>query len=301
MHLPGLRTIGSSAFAIALVTVCALGAANASSNTSRPGAPNGGDSKYRDIPLDASRTNQLSTKADDLGRLLGFKPGAKHSGRHVSDPQAGEEFDEIETSDDAGPVSAIRFDGSDQLSGVVTFEQPATPSDRANQGQAESVARRAMALVGFKVQGSPELSQDRSTYGWTVQWQRQQAGRTVIGDAVVIHVFPNGQIESMSRSEHPLAAEPAKTLTKAEATQWAATHLASLTSSSAKYTLMSLTLAWASPNQEFDANRPLDPAGTKRLCWVASYQDLTDSLDAVQILLNIDAGDGSLLGGGVVG
>jgi hypothetical protein len=55
-----------------------------------------------------------------------------------------------------------------------------------------------------------------------------------------------------------------------------------------------------SPNDTFDSHFVLDPAGTRHLAWVLSYDASDDVETMTQLILYIDAGDGSLLGGDVV-
>ena len=123
------------------------------------------------------------------------------------------------------------------------------------------------------------------------------------GDGLRIQLWPDGSFHGLATSEHPLAARPSSPIARSSAEAAVGRLLDRWIPAPdrARARIASAALAWVAPNDTFEPGLPDAPADVRRLAWVVSVRTtgpLADTLRGLEV--DIDAGDGSLLGGDVL-
>lgn len=255
------------------------------------------------LTLSAAAAATTTALTASLDQRLGLPVPASRVAERLSDPATGVIVDEIRDLDSLGqPIAISRFDLAGQLVSSVRLGLIAPGTLALTNAAATSRGQAIAASAGMAVAGTPTTT-PRASGGWLVRWVRTIAGVPVPGDGVSVQVAGDGSFHAVVRTEHPLAAPPATTLTEAQARvlavarldAWFAGPLHGLGAVS------SVALAWVAPNDTFNDPVPAAPAGTLRLAWVvrvATSGALADQLAGLE--LAFDAGDGSPLGGDVL-
>ena len=253
--------------------------------------------------LDAQSSPTVFAHANSARDALGFPVGASRSGKHVQDGFQHAEYDEIDELDATGrPISMTQLDKSGRVISAVRFDAIAHPASRIGREAALQTARKGATSAGVTVTGATYADVDQATDGWTVRWSRVQDGIGVRGDETRVQVRPDGRIQSLARTEHQLAATPARQIKADEARQRVADKADGwFTARGSSYTIDSMDLEWVGANGAFDANKSIDPQPVYSLAWVANVKPSGDASKYLWLVtVYIDAGDGSVIGGDFV-
>jgi hypothetical protein len=237
---------------------------------------------------------------------LGLPVASRRSITHVTDRFAGSAYDEVNEFDAQDRLAALqRFDSGGRLLAAVRFGWtgdggPALRDDAAARSRAE---RLVEAALGTPPVGAPRVARTPSDSGWTVSWTRTVDGIPVPGDGLRVQLWPDGSLHGFSRSERPLAPAPGVTIDADTARRLASVLLDRWFAGASRpqAVVTGISLAWTAPNDTFAPERPDAPASTLRLSWVVQVSTTGALSDTVRGLeIDLDAGDGSLLGGDVL-
>ncbi len=253
--------------------------------------------------LDAQSSPTVFAHANSARDALGFPVGAGRSGKHVQDGFQHAEYDEIDELDAAGrPISMTQLDKSGRVISAVRFDAMAHPASRISRDAALETARKGATAAGVTVVGTTFADVDPATDGWTVRWSRAQDGIAVRGDETRVQVRPDGHIQSLARTEHQLAAAPARQIKAEDARRRVADKADGwFTANGSSYTIESMDLEWVGPNGAFDPTKSIDPQPVYSLAWVANVKPSGDASRYMWLVtVYIDAGDGSVIGGDFV-
>ena len=262
-------------------------------------------------PVTTERLEQAISADDKPGVLsrahgaraaLELPDGVQSKAVHVKDRGRTVEYDEVVEEDAAGrPVALTQLDARGQLLMAARFDAPAKGKAAPDRGQALKKAAAGAAAAGIGVQGPGETSEAASG-GWDVVWTRVENGIRVRGDEVRVHVREDGVIGSVGQVNHPLAALPSTRLSRAQAKAMAGEQTRRWSDNAAvDFSVGDAELLWVGPNAAFDASKIGAAEQPYRLSWVVNVTPQGDAASSVrQVVLFLDAGDGSLIGGDVV-
>ena len=253
--------------------------------------------------LDAQSSPTVFAHANSARDALGFPVGTSRSGKHVQDGFQHAEYDQVDELDSTGrPISTTQLDKSGRVISAVRFDEIAHPASRIGRDAALQTARKAATSAGVTVTGTTYADVDPATDGWTIRWSRIQDGISVRGDETRVQVRPDGRIQSLARTEHGLAATPARQIKSDEARQRVAAKADGwFTARGSSYTIDSIDLEWVGPNGAFDPTKSIDPQPVYSLAWVANVKPSGDASKYLWLVtVYIDAGDGSVIGGDFV-
>jgi hypothetical protein len=246
---------------------------------------------------------QVFERARKVRDALGLPKGARSSGKHVRDGYRNEDYDEVDEVDAAGnPVSLTQIDASGRLLVAVRLDLPGKSGRSVGRQTALARAKQGLAAAGVAPSAPATITANDAIGGWDVRWERQQDGYRVRGDEASVHLWDDGTIASIGRTEHLLARQPSVRLEEAKARASAKDLLdKSFDGTGSSYVIGDMDLEWAGPNAAFDADKLNAPEAPYRLCWVVNVTPTGDAASYARLLtLYLDAGDGSLLGGDVV-
>jgi hypothetical protein len=247
---------------------------------------------------------ELFAHSRSVRDALGMPGGVRNRGLHVKDASRGAEYDEITETDTAGqPLSLTQFDGTGQLLLAVRFDRPATASRSAfGRDAALKKASDGLKAAGISPSGQVATDSAESDGGWDVRWQRAKDGIAVRGDEIRVHVRDDGAIGSVGQVVHDLAAAPATRLTKEQARAAAASQTRMWSDrSGAQFSITDLDLQWAASNAAFDASKIGAPETPLRLSWIVKVVPQGSAASYARlVVLYVDAGNGSVIGGDVV-
>ena len=250
-------------------------------------------------------SHAASDRAAKAGLALGLPVPARRIVEHVVDRFGGDEYDEVTELDSRGrPIALQRFDARGSLRAAVRFGWQGDGGPRlATDAAVLARARQVAAGVDVGVDLTGQIVRRSSQNGWTVAWSRTVAGARVLGDGIRIQLWPDGSFHSLSVAEHALAAVPTRQIDQATARK-AATAYLDRWFAAADRPLIATTsaeLVWTAPNDAFAPERPDAPVSIYRLAWrvrATASGALAARIRALEI--DLDAGDGSLLGGDVL-
>ncbi|MHB8399215.1 MAG: hypothetical protein ACYDCI_09830 [Candidatus Limnocylindrales bacterium] len=291
----------TAALGLAAVMTLANGAPGAAADPFQAGGP-GSEAQPIHGPAAASAIGLAVRSA----AALGLPVAAGRAANHVTDRFASTEYDEVTESDATGRLIALqRFDPRGKLLAAVRFGWTGDGGrplgdDNAARRRGEQLAR---AAFGTMPDGTARVLHGPSESGWTVSWERSVAGIPVRGDGVRIQLWPDGSIHSVSRAEHELAPAPAQPIAEAAARAAVDAQLGRWFPGvdRSEVAISAIQLAWTAPNDTFAPQLPDAPGRVLRLAWVATVATsgaLAERLGGLE--LDIDAGDGSLIGGDVI-
>ena len=246
---------------------------------------------------------QVFASADKARDGLGFPVGVSKVGRHVHDTDQKVDYDEVsEMSATGQPLALTQFDGAGRLKTAVRFDMIGTGGSRISGDAAAKAADRSLKSSGLAVSGQARTDATGSDGGWDIHWDRVQDGLSVRGDEVRVHVWPDGRIQTIGRTEHELAAAPTTRLSQADARSVATAQLNRWSGSGkTAYAIAGMSTEWVGPNAAFDATKLDDAPAPYRLSWVINVKPTGTAADYVRLItLYVDAGDGSIIGGDVV-
>jgi hypothetical protein len=224
---------------------------------------------------------------------------------HVVDRFGGQEYDEVTDKDSRGRAIALqRFDAQGLLQAAVRFGWQGDGGSRlTNDASVLTRARQLAASVDIEVDGSGQIARHSSQNGWTVAWTRRVDGARVLGDGIRIQLWPDGSFHSLAVAEHRLAARPSARIEQATALRIAAAYLDRWFPAADRSQIATTTaeLVWTAPNDAFAPDRPDAPSSVYRLAWRVSATASGSLAGRIRALaIDLDAGDGSLLGGDIL-
>lgn len=234
---------------------------------------------------------------------LGMPGGVTTKAVHVKDASRGLEYDEVTDIDAGGqPVAMTELDGSGHLLLAVRFDQLGKTKVPVGHQSALNTASKGLGAAGVAVSDQPVVDETTSLGGWDVTWPRTSAGVPVLGDEIRVHVRDDGAIGSVGQVTHDLAAAPAVRLTRSQALAVAGSQVQAWSArSGAKFVIGDASMEWAGPNAAFDPSKIGAADQPYRLSWVVKVTPQGDAASVVRlVVLYIDAGDGSVIGGDVV-
>lgn len=234
---------------------------------------------------------------------LGMPGGAKNRGLHVKDGPRKAEYDEVTETDAGGqPLSLTQLDAAGRLLLAVRFDDAGTATTRLGRDAALKRASDGIKAAGINPAGAAQADSLEGVGGWDVRWTRTSGGFSVRGDEVRVHVRDDGAIGSVGQVSHDLAAAPVSRLTKDQATAKAVAQTQAWSNrSGARFSIGDMSLQWAGPNAAFDASKIGAPEAPMRLSWVVNIVPQGDAASYARlVVLFVDAGDGSVIGGDVV-
>lgn len=254
--------------------------------------------------LAGSAANAATARAAAHERVLGLAAAARRSVDRVVDRRAGRTYDEVTDLDAAGrPVAMLRYALDGRLVAASQLGwRPGPGRPLAGSPAAIAAADRLARSAGLTPAGNA-AAERRGTNGWSVRWDRVVDGVPVPGDGLRIQLWPDGSFHGLATSEHPLAARPSNPIARSSAEAAVGRLLDRWIPAPdrARARIASAALAWVAPNDTFEPGLPDAPADVRRLAWVVSVRTtgpLADTLRGLEV--DIDAGDGSLLGGDVL-
>jgi hypothetical protein len=260
--------------------------------------------------VDNAAARPVIERATSIAAILGLPSAARRAVTHVIDRFGGQTYDEVIEFDQAGRMTGLqRFDEAGALRAAVRFGWIGAGGPRLQSDDA--VRARATELLGglgVRVAGRARTGPGRvvpapSAGGWTVDWDRVADGVRVPGDGLRIQVWPDGSFHGLSVSERGLAPRPATLIEQSTAARIASGHLDRWLppGNRGQAGIGRTELVWAPPTDTFAPDRPDAPGSVLRLAWrvtVTTSGDFADRIRAIEI--DIDAGDGSLLGGDIL-
>lgn len=298
MHTSSLLSRRLTLSAVAIVALLALGAgAGQAADPFRAGGRS-----TRAIAATAGHLVQAEARAKALTAALAI-PAVSHRATRLDDRFEHRTYDEVASFDGHGREIAIsRFDLDGTVAMAVALGwQPRGGRPLDSPGAARSAIAVARA-AGLAVTGQSEVRASAGAGGWAVAWQRRVGGVPVRGDGIRISLWPDGSFHGLSRSERPLAAAPARSLTPAEARSIGGRFATERFGTAAgDIRVTGLDRSWLTPNDMFGPAGSDAPAATLRLAWVVRFETrgaLAERLRSVELWL--DAGTGALLGGDIV-
>jgi hypothetical protein len=227
-------------------------------------------------------------------------PGTRARVQRLADRFEHRTYDEVTNVDSAGQDVAIaRFDLDGRPTMAVALGWRAKGVRALD---APGAGRRAAALAGaagLTVPGSP-TTRSIAAGGWSVAWPRLVDGVPVPGDGLRLSLWPDGTFHGMTRADRPLAGRPAAVLGASEARTAAERFATANLADPANLRVTAVRQAWVAANDTFAPAAADAPDATLRLAWIVTFEatgTLADRLHAVAI--DVDAGDGSILGGDV--
>ena len=254
-----------------------------------------------ETPLSADDRPGVVARARAARAALEMPDGARSQAAHVKDLGRHAEYDEVTEQDAAGqPVALTQQDGSGRLLMAVRFD---LPGKRANISRADGLRRASSAAVAAGLAtDEAQAAQTESADGWDVTWSRTKDGVPVRGDELRIHVREDGKIGSVGRVNHDLAAAPATKMSRAQARSVAAGQARRWsTQSGSEFSVDAAELAWVGPNAAFDAAKIGAAEEPYRLAWTVNLVPQGEAATNVRlVVLFVDAGDGSVIGGDVI-
>jgi hypothetical protein len=231
---------------------------------------------------------------------LGLPATATAAATRLEDRVESATYDEVTFSDVAGrPVLVLRVRPDGTLRDLSRLDAPSRatrPIERATAAaRASAVARSA----GLRSVGDPVIAED-PTSAWAAAWPRNEGGAPVLGDGTWVRLDTDGSVRSVASVHSSLAPRPADVMTEAEARRVAERQLDGLLDPALRsdVRIADARLAWVAPNDTFAPARPDAPGTVKRLAWVVravTTGQLAERLRGFE--LDLDAGDGRLLGG----
>ena len=237
--------------------------------------------------------------ATRIGHALGLPTGSRRTVTRLADRFEGGTVDEVTTFDAGGrPLAILRLDVGGAVRTAVALGWH-TATGRLTPDQARTAAGRLAAAAGLPPSGTAEARLDPAGAGWTVLWPRHVAGAPVRGDGLWVRLWADGTFHSVANQTSELAPEPPTRIAPAVAIDIIRDHLAGWDLEGAS--LAAPVLAWVAPNDLLDPALADAPSAVRRLAWVVRVSPSPASgstLRAVEI--DVDAGDGSLLGGDVL-
>lgn len=304
--LKGILAAGSMVGALCLTAgpLTAATSAPSSSEDSDVAAPQVPAQSRIETAILADDRPEVFARSRSVRDALGMPGGVRNRGLHVKDGSRKVEYDEVTDTDSAGqPLSLTQFDASGRLLLAVRFDRPAVPA-RAPVARDIALTKAADGLkaAGIAPNGRPAADSVESDGGWDVRWTRDNDGVVVRGDEIRVHVRDDGTIGSVGQVVHELAAAPTRRLTRDEARNIAAAQTRDWSSKSgAQFTIAAPELQWAGPNAAFDASKIDAPEAPYRLSWVVKVTPQGNAASYARlVVLYVDAGDGSIIGGDVV-
>ena len=247
----------------------------------------------------------VADRAQRSAAALGLPGATRRVVNHVVDRFGGDEYDEVTEFDGRGRMTALqRFGAQGAIRSAVRFGWQANGGPRL-AGDAAVLARAGglASAVGVRPDRVGRIVRSSTQTGWTVSWDRTVEGARVLGDGIRIQLWPDGSFHSLSVSEHTLAGRPAQVIDQTTALRVARDNLDRWFAGPDRAMIATTTaeLVWTAPNDTFAPDRPDAQASVYRLAWrvrATASGTLAGRLRALEI--DVDAGDGHLLGGDVL-
>ena len=246
---------------------------------------------------------EVFVRSRTVRTALGMPGGVQNRGLHVKDGSRKAEYDEVTETDSSGqPLSLTQLDASGRLLLAVRFDEAASSQTRVGRDAALKTASDGLAGAGIKATGEVLADSTEGVGGWDLRWNRSSGGVPVRGDEIRVHVRDDGAIASVGQVSHELAAAPARRLTKEQARSTALAQTKVWSSrSGASFSLGDISLQWTGPNAAFDPAKINAPEAPMRLSWVVNVIPQGDAASYARlVVLYVDAGDGSVIGGDIV-
>lgn len=271
----------------------------------QPAAPVAVTSDRVERPITADDKPRVLNRAHAARAALEMPDGAQSKATHVKDLARTVEYDEVVEEDAAGQAVALtQVDGAGQLLAAVRLDRPGKVKAPLGRGDALKKAAAGASAAGVVVPDQGEAVENPGVGGWDVTWRRTRDGVPVRGDEVRVHLREDGVIGSVGQVNHQLAAAPGSKLSRAQAKAMAGERTKQWSSRAivnADFTVGDADLAWVGPNAAFDASKIGATEQPYRLSWVVTVTPTGEAAAYVrQVMLFLDAGDGSLIGGDVV-
>jgi len=265
------------------------------------------------VPSPATDRSESAVSMDDqptvLARsatariALGIPDGVETTAVHVTEASTRLEYDEVTSFDESGrPVSLTGVAASGMLVVAVRFDIPPEVATPIEASAATEIASRGLTEAGVSVAGTPVVEASIALGGWDLHWPRLVNGVPVRGDEVRVHVRDDGDIGSVGQVVHGLAAAPLVKLTATQARALATKQVQAWTAKSgAGFAITGATMQWVGPNAAFDSSKIGAPQQPYRLAWVVTIAPQGNAASyAGVVVLFIDAGDGTVIGGDMV-
>ena len=244
----------------------------------------------------------LLDRQQDVADLLGFPRGPNHKTRHVTDQNVGNDFDEVVESNNAGnALSRIRFDSHGRLSNAVRLDLDfASPprSPKIDRGAALDIVNGLVQSLSMRAAGAALDAAADDTGGWAFEWPRLKDGVPVRGDGSQVRLLPDGRPWAVSETFHDLADGPEVVMPSARASAIVEQIMRGSDVDMDQMDVQDPTLMWVLPNNWWAGAQELVTGSTARLAWVVSVETSGDMADQIRlVVLFVDAGDGTILGG----
>jgi hypothetical protein len=269
---------------------------------SAPAAIAGGIGRT-EAPLSADDKPEAVARSRAARTALGMPGGVDTKAVHVKDGTRRLEYDEVMDVDAAGDaITLTQLDSSGRVLLAVRFDMPKKPQTPVGRQGALERASAGLSSAGIGVAGSPVVDETASWGGWDVSWPRTTGGVVVRGDEVRVHVRDDGQIGSVGQVVHDLAAAPSVKLTRTQARSVATKQVQAWSArSGAQFTIGEMSMQWTGANAAFEASKIGAAEQPYRLCWVVNVTpEGAAAAYASLVVLYIDAGNGTVIGGDVV-
>ena len=289
--------IGASLIAAAVVVL--PGAATSAAGT--PGW-HAGDPVFRPAPAASDDASGVLGRALGIAKRLGV---AAIGGdvRRLHDDQTGRTFDEATLRSLDGIGATLRLDPDTGFpTWFIRAGQPAGWDRQAVDAVGAVGRARAFAAVFGLVAtaAAPSVRWMDETQCWEATWARTLDGHPVPADGMRLCLYPGGQLQSASVVSSPNRAAPATLIgvTRARSiveTYAAGRGLAGLPG----FRILPPALEWDRPNSFLDGTQPDAIDRPLQLVYrvTVEYRAYPDDPGPTTLILLVDAGDGTLVGG----
>jgi hypothetical protein len=256
-----------------------------------------------ETPIAADDQPTVLARSDATRSALGLPGGVAETAVHVTEPSNQLQYDEVTSYDVNGrPVSLTGLDASGRLVIAVRFDVPVAVENPVGAEAAAEIAAEGLSAVAVSTNGPPVVEPSVALGGWDLHWRRLVNGVPVRGDEILVHVRDDGQIGSVGQVVHSLAPAPLVKLTSPQARALATKQIQAWSAKSGvSFSITGMAMQWVDPNAAFDPARIGAPAQPYRLAWVVTIAPQGSATAyASLVVLYLDAGDGSVVGGDMV-
>jgi hypothetical protein len=295
---PAIALLVIPAIVIAAVVVLPRAA------TSAAGTPgwHAGDAVFRSVPAAPADASGALGRAIGIAKRLGV---AAIGGdvRRLHDDQTGRTFDEAALRSLDGVGATLRLDPDTGLpTWFIRDGQPAGWDRQAvDAAHAGGRARAYAAVFGLAAgAAAPSIRWMDETQCWEATWSRTLDGYPVPADGTRVCLFPGGQLQSASVVASPNRPAPSATIGARRAQDLVEAYAADRGLAGLPgFRILPPTLEWDRPNSFLDGTQPDAIDRPLQLVYrvAIEYRAYPDDPGPTTLVLLVDAGDGTLVGG----
>ncbi|MFI5254426.1 MAG: hypothetical protein ACHQ15_03075 [Candidatus Limnocylindrales bacterium] len=260
-----------------------------------------GEALVRPMDLAVGEQAAIRSRAGTVARALGIS-GAAGSPTRRYEALDHAVIDEVAIErPDGGRLAVLRFEAD--RGSLRSFVRLGWSRDddatRVSLATAPTAAARFSAAAGMAAATAPpEAAWDAAMRAWQVTWPRVLDGLPAPGEGLTVWVYPGGRLAALRRIETPAASAPLLRVTpeqaQAAATAWA-------TAAGIPPGILdpdgAPALAWVPPN-DFASTGGADVTEARlHLAYLAQFTIHLPNGDVHEMLVFVDAGSGTVIGG----